>query len=174
MTPEARLVQLVVDGALRRKRGETPPDYSQEAARLIVEVGAHDTGFEKFFTHLAAELKANDLAMPSFDELPPAIAPFAAMFGSAIVIDTDGYIDMEATAAELDASAERTFGASPRKVREAALEAQIRREVRESIAESMRRHGLTPLADVKPHAAEDGDFVGGARDANDASDDDDA
>lgn len=155
-SPETRLVNLIVDAAVRRKRGEAVPDQSEHAARLVVEVGARGVGaFERFFAQLVTALKAHGLGMPSFDELPPAIAPFAAAFGSAIVTEPTGDIDMEATAEALDAKLEETLGASPRKLRDDQLREKIRRTMAAGTAEAMRRHGLVPVADMPPDDDDD-------------------
>jgi hypothetical protein len=172
-TPEAQLVELIIEAAQRRQRGEPPIDRSADAARLIVEIGNRGThAFEHFFEQLAAELRARGMQMPSFDELPPSVAPFAAAFGSSIVIDADGELDMEATAEALDAKIEETMGLSPRKAREAQLHARIRQRVADSVAEGMRRHGLVPLRDQAPDDDDDEDGGAPSGDGKPRSDDD--
>ncbi len=131
------------------------PDNAQRAARLVVEIGSRGDSFARVFDGFAAQLAARGLKMPSFDDLPDAVAPYALAFGSQIVIDPEtNEMDMEASADALDAKMIDTFGTSPRQVRAVQLENEIRRRVADQTAEAMRRNGLTPLRDMP---ADDGD-----------------
>ena|SRR6185436_19467128 len=152
MSAPQQLALLIADAVARRKRGEPVIADRAELSRLIVELGAadDDRAVDQFFLALSNELKRRGVKLPSLDHLPPEIAPLIGALGDELVQHADGTIDFEAAAARLDEAVAQTLGTSPRQHREAQLRADIRRDVAESVAASMRRHGLRPVADGDP------------------------
>lgn len=148
MDAAKELADLIAEAAARRQRGEPAMDQTAEATRLVIELGAGDDGaIDRFFTALGDGLRARGTTLPPFDELPPSVVPLIAAAGNAFVVGDDGRIDYQRTADNLDETMRQAFGKSPRQVREEQLRAKIRREVSASVAESMRRAGLTPACD---------------------------
>ncbi len=144
-----QLAEMIADAAARRERGEPAGARTDDAARLAIELAAHgEEAFDRFFELLAAKLKASGARLPPLEELPPSVAPLLAMFERSFVRDRDGELDLERTARRLDGGLRRSLGTSPRQVRRAQARAEIRRNVAASVAESLRRHGLTPACDT--------------------------
>jgi hypothetical protein len=159
MDAAKELAEMIADAAACRQQGRPIADRSADASRLIVELsGGGDDGFDRFFSSLGDALRARGATLPPLDELPPGVAPLIAAAADAFVVDERGQIDMQRTADNLDATMERVLGHSPRKAREEALVAEIRREVAENVAASLRRHGLTPACDT-PHEDDDDDVT---------------
>lgn len=169
MDPAVALAELLAEAAARRQRGEPARDAHVEAAdaaQLLVALGGGDDGgFDRFFAALGAGLRARGATLPPLDQLPASVVPLIAAAGAAFIVDDAGAIDAERTAANLDRTARRAFGSSPRTARAAQLRAQIRTEVAASVAASMRAGGLTPAIDLPGDAADDGDGDGDDPDA---------
>lgn len=150
MPPETKLANLIVDAATRRARGEHALTLDNEVAHLVIALGAEgDAAFGRFFDALASELKRRHARLPPIDDLPPSVAPLLSLFEHSFAYDARGELDIERTAGRMDASLVAAFGTSPRKIREAELEAEIRKDVSASVAESLRQHGLVPACDTK-------------------------
>jgi hypothetical protein len=146
---EHDLAALIVDAAAQRTRGERViGNRADDLARLVIELGVEgDVAFGRFFEELAHQLQRRGVRLPPVDELPASIAPLLALFEESFIYDKSGELDAERTATRLDASLKSVLGTSPREARRAQLEAEIRKDVSESVAESLRRHGLVPAAD---------------------------
>jgi hypothetical protein len=143
-----QLADEIADASLRRQRGEPVAAPVENAARLVVELGVEPGGVEEFFVALAAALRARRTKLPPIEELPACVGPLLVAAGAAFEVGPDGEIDYEATAQQLNEVLERMVGTSPRRIREERLHREIRETISASVADSLRRHGLTPACDM--------------------------
>jgi len=148
-SPARRLAVMLAEAAAARS-DERPFTVDTDAARgLIAELSAEGVdGTDALFVALSEELRARGATLPPLERLPPSLAALLETADEALQPGADGLIDFEAAASKLDRAVGATLGTSPREARQRAMREQIRRDVAESIARSMRAHGLTPAADM--------------------------
>jgi hypothetical protein len=145
-----RLAVMLADAAAARQRGRPSAIDADAARELIAELSADGVdGIDALLVALSEELRARGATLPPPEQLPPGLASLLEAADEALSPGADGQIDLEQAARKLDRAVGATLGTSPREARERAMRERIRREVGESIARSMRAHGLTPAADMK-------------------------
>lgn len=156
-TAAADLARRLAESAARHQRGEPVSGDTADLQQLLNAVIADDDGegLSHFFAALGTELTARGVDLPSLDQLPPNLAALLAVADASLVPGPDGDLDLDATATRLDDAVAALTGTSPRRAREEADHTQLRSEIAASVADSLRRHGLTPACDMP--ADDDGD-----------------
>jgi hypothetical protein len=147
------LARLVADAHARRAAGNTVDADLPRVRRLLLDIDGDVSGraMGHFFGALSVELERRGAKLPAIDELPAGVGDLLGALGEAFepAVATHGRPDLEAITDKLDAAFGRHLGTSPRAARRDAHEQEIRSRVAASVAESMRRNGLTPSTDFR-------------------------
>jgi hypothetical protein len=144
-----RLADAIAIAAADLEAGKPMAAHADSLRRLVAEIGSApgDIGVIALMEALGPALGARGVSMPPLDRFPPSVAAFLEAADEAF--SDDAPLDFEAVADRLERAAAKAFGMeTPREARERALREQIRREVSESLASTLRAQGLTPAADM--------------------------